>query len=205
MEFHELCLMFPQADDRTLADLAKDIAENGLNDPIIRYEGKILDGRNRYLACEKAGLKPHYVEYEGNDPFQFVVSKNLYRRHLTESQRAMLAQKVYKTLMANDDLSHKEKPTQGEIAEQFGVSLRMINNAVKVGDFSSPEVVEKIMTDDGVAVHVAVEALKEAQENTGIKATKNMPPEEKEVIQREQERILQAKQEQKVRHSLTVC
>jgi hypothetical protein len=62
--------------------------------PITLHEGKILDGRNRHRACEIAGVFPAFVEYIGADPLGFVVSHNLHRRHLTESQRGMVAAKL---------------------------------------------------------------------------------------------------------------
>jgi len=44
-----------------------DIKENGLVEFIVLHEGKILDGRNRYNACNDAGVEPKFVEYEGED------------------------------------------------------------------------------------------------------------------------------------------
>jgi len=90
-EFHELCCIFPRCTDEELQLLVSDIRENGLQTPITLYEGKILDGRNRYLACQMLNIEPDYVEFDGKDPLPFVVSRNLCRRHLSESQRAMVA------------------------------------------------------------------------------------------------------------------
>ena len=72
-------------------DLADDIAANGLRNPVVLLQGKILDGRNRYLACELAGVKPRFVEFQGDDPIGWVISQNLVRRHLTASQKAVVA------------------------------------------------------------------------------------------------------------------
>src|SRR6516164_995725 len=71
-----------------------DIKVKGLCEPIVLYENKTLDGRNRYLACIAAGIEPTFKTYEGTDPVAFVISANLCRRHLTESQRAMIAAKL---------------------------------------------------------------------------------------------------------------
>jgi hypothetical protein len=56
-----------------------------------------LDGRNRYRACDlaKVELSPdHFTQYEGDDALGFVVSKNLRRRHLNETQRAAIAVEI---------------------------------------------------------------------------------------------------------------
>lgn len=196
MEFHPMCLIFPQADERTLEEMADDILKNGLNDPIVRHEGKILDGRNRYLACLKAGVEPTYADYRGDEPLEYVVTKNLHRRHMNPSQLSMAAQKVYQLLQENENIPPEEKQTQKEIAEQFNVSPRNVRNAARVADVAAPEVVEQIKGGN-LSVNAAVAALEQAKANAGISVTKKMTPAEKEALQAEQKRILQATEGQK--------
>src|SRR3984957_20384482 len=96
-EFHPLADIFPLLEEKDLEALAEDIKAKGLTEPITLYEGKVLDGRNRYRACDlaKVELGPdHFIEYEGADALGFVVSKNLHRRHLNESQRAIIAAEI---------------------------------------------------------------------------------------------------------------
>jgi hypothetical protein len=93
-EFHDMANLFPMLDVDELKALATDILENGQREPITLFEGKILDGRNRYFACLDAGVEPLFTEYNGRDPIGYVVSLNLKRRHLGESQRAMVAAKL---------------------------------------------------------------------------------------------------------------
>jgi ParB-like nuclease domain len=96
-DFHPLAAIFPMLNDDELNELAKDIKAKGLTEPITLYEGKVLDGRNRYRACDLAEveLRPeHFTQYEGDDALGFVVSKNLRRRHLNESQRAAIAGEI---------------------------------------------------------------------------------------------------------------
>jgi hypothetical protein len=83
---HPLADIFPMLTGDRLHDLAQDIKDHGLLDAIVMHEDKILDGRGRYLACEMAGVEPKFENYVGDDPVSYVVSHNLYRRHLTESQ-----------------------------------------------------------------------------------------------------------------------
>src|SRR5262249_7704314 len=76
--------------------LCGDIAVNGLQDEIVLYEGKVLEGRNRYLACLARDVTPRFREYAGEcgSPLSFVVTRNLHRRHLTERQRALVAARL---------------------------------------------------------------------------------------------------------------
>ena len=54
--------------------------------------GRILDGRNRYLACQQLEIEPRFAEWAGEgDPTVWVLSEDLHRRHLTASQRAAIA------------------------------------------------------------------------------------------------------------------
>lgn len=54
------------------------------------FDGKILDGGNRYRACTELGIAPETIEYSGGDPLAFVLSENLHRRHLTQIQQAAI-------------------------------------------------------------------------------------------------------------------
>lgn len=92
--YHPLANLFPLLKGKGLLELAKDIEDNGQSEPIVIYRNQILDGRNRYRACEIAGVEPKTVTYKGKDPIQFVVTKNLYRRHLGTGQRAIIASKI---------------------------------------------------------------------------------------------------------------
>jgi hypothetical protein len=89
-DIHPLALTYPPMSEPEMEALTADIAERGLQRPIVLYEGKILDGRNRYNGCLRANVEPSFVEYEGDDPLGQVNSLNL-NRDLTAGQRAMVA------------------------------------------------------------------------------------------------------------------
>jgi len=55
------------------------------------YEGKILDGRNRFKACQEVGVELITREYTGSNPVGFVLSLNKERRNLTKGQLAAIA------------------------------------------------------------------------------------------------------------------
>jgi ParB-like chromosome segregation protein Spo0J len=95
MEPHPIASLFPLMNEQDLAALTADIRAHGLLEPITVYQGMILDGRNRWLACERAGVTPVTVEWDGQgSPLTWVLSKNLYRYHLTPGQRAAIAVEV---------------------------------------------------------------------------------------------------------------
>jgi ParB-like chromosome segregation protein Spo0J len=55
---HPICLLIPSADEDELQNLTDDIRAHGLLDPIVLFEKRILEGRNRAAACESAGVTP---------------------------------------------------------------------------------------------------------------------------------------------------
>jgi ParB-like chromosome segregation protein Spo0J len=90
-EDHPSAAIFPLMDSDDLQGLADDILKNGLREKIVLLEQKILDGRNRYRACQIAGVEAKFMVFEGHDPTAFVLSKNIHRRNITKSQRAAIA------------------------------------------------------------------------------------------------------------------
>jgi ParB-like chromosome segregation protein Spo0J len=142
MEFHEVSTIFPMMGEEDFTRLVSDIKANGLREPIWTYQGKIIDGRNRARACYAAGITPTYREWNGQGSLvAFVVSLNLSRRHLSSSQKAMVALEVEKQLGIEaekrtggrplkpaDDYTNSEKP--GELIPQ--VSHRSAHQAASI-------------------------------------------------------------------------
>jgi len=71
-EIHEAANAFPMMQSKEFDELARDISANGLQVPIAIYQGKILDGRNRFAACEASGVSPIFQEVETDDPYMWV-------------------------------------------------------------------------------------------------------------------------------------
>jgi ParB-like chromosome segregation protein Spo0J len=93
---HPIADLFPMMDDEELAKLAADIKANGLIHPIIVDEdGPLLDGRNRSMACEIAGIEPAVVVFEGDDPKAYIIASNIARRHMSKGQQAMVVAMIY--------------------------------------------------------------------------------------------------------------
>lgn len=158
--FHELANIFPLMTGSELADLSRDIKRRGLCDPITKHEGKILDGRNRYLACKKAKVRPRYVEHSDGDALDFVVGRNLRRKHYTESQLAMAAEKLadLRDGQTKSKLRHGgEGTTAKEAAEKVGTSERAVNRARRVRQNGTKKVIQAVERGDlplGVAEEI---------------------------------------------------
>jgi ParB-like chromosome segregation protein Spo0J len=62
LEHHPAAALFPllPVDGPEFGELVNDIGEHGLLQPIVLHEGKILDRRNRYRACQHAGVEPRF-------------------------------------------------------------------------------------------------------------------------------------------------
>jgi DNA-binding NarL/FixJ family response regulator len=97
---HPAAEAFPLLQGEEFNKLVASVKENGLRDPIVYVTGStpgeqiIIDGRNRLRACIKAGVTPEFTRYAKSDVVSFVVDKNLNRRHLDESARAMAAARL---------------------------------------------------------------------------------------------------------------
>src|SRR5262249_32166086 len=95
LEFHQLANMFPLIEGDEFDAFVDAFRRQGLLTPITLYEGKILDGRNRYRAVKKIGYKlvaKDFVDLPpGKDPREFVIAANVQRLHLTTEQKKELA------------------------------------------------------------------------------------------------------------------
>jgi len=114
MEIHEYASLFPMCSEAEIQELAADIKQNGLRQPIvIDADEKILDGRNRAAACKIAGVDPTYEPYVGTDAekLSYVCSVNIHRRHLSTAQRAEIAAKI--ATMNVGDNQHGAKKKEG--------------------------------------------------------------------------------------------
>lgn len=154
LKTHPLCELFPAMATGELEELAADILENGQREPIILLGDAVLDGRNRYLACCMEGIEPRFEQFDGGDPLAFVLSKNLCRRHLDASQRAMVASRLatlekhsnqYTAKSGAQICATSEQPvSQGEAAELLNVSRRAVQQARKVQEQGEPELVSAV-------------------------------------------------------------
>lgn len=177
-DVHPAADVFPMLDDAALREIADDIHEHGLRDSIVRIwvDGKplILDGRNRFRACQIANVNPQFIDYDGDDPVGFVVSKNLKRRHLTPTERALAASAIANLAHGGDQKSKRsaafrsESITVDEAAKLVGASPRTVTNVRAAQRDGVPELVDAMKTGKVGAETAAMVAKKAPEEQREI-------------------------------------
>jgi hypothetical protein len=134
LKFHPLADIFPLMEGAEFDELVADIKANGQRDPIILFDGQILDGRNRYRACLAAGIKPDVIEgdiWVGN-PAAYVISVNIRRRHLKAEAKWGLIRKVLAATPEKSDRSIAKEivvspTTVGAVREEATVQSGQLN------------------------------------------------------------------------------
>jgi ParB-like chromosome segregation protein Spo0J len=189
LEPHPLSSLMPMMSETELKKLRADILEVGLKEPITLFEGKILDGRNRYQACQDLGVDPAFEEFTGteDEALDYVLAKNVHRRQLTSSQKAVIAlrcldqikeevqqrriERIKETVAAKKEMgellpsSPKKAPKATDIAGMIvGVSGRYVADAQLLQE-KAPEMVDKVLAGE-VPLSRAVKQFKSRAKNS---------------------------------------
>jgi ParB-like chromosome segregation protein Spo0J len=156
---HPICLLIPSADDDQLQDLTDDIRAHGLIDPIVLFEGMILDGRTRAAACERAGVAPRYAQFEGGreDALILVISHNLKRRHLTK-------QAIADALVAAEDFNLHYALAEPAAAAKAGAEGPEAQSVIKITEPKTASSRKLAQAAGGVVSHVMIAATRKVKE-----------------------------------------
>src|SRR5262245_29758517 len=183
MEFHEVASIFPMMGAKEFKGLMDSIQKNGQRQPIYTHDSKIVDGRNRYLACVELGIKPHFEEWDGKGLLaDFVWDLNAQRRQLTGGARDIAAAKYAKarekearqrqvSVLRKGNSPSSSIDDDGELkdledfarsseiaAKKHGISPSTVWRATKVIDKGVPELVDAVQSGQAstwAAFHVA--------------------------------------------------
>jgi ParB-like chromosome segregation protein Spo0J len=154
-DFHPIADLWPMMPEDELDKLAADIKYNDLHTPIWRHrDGRIIDGRNRWLACKRAGVECTSRTYNGRDGAElasFVFSLNEHRRHLTADQRAAIAAELTGLVAGTNQHTREVSPigdtspavSNAEAATVTGVSERAVERA-KATKRAAPDLHEQV-------------------------------------------------------------
>ena len=158
LPMHPVAAVFPSMTETEIDQLADDIRVNGLRCPVIMdHAGEhLVDGRNRREACRRAGVEIKTDRLSADqDATKFIISLNLQRRHLDESQRALIAARLA-TMRQGErtDLGPSANLpevagglpliSQTAAAEMLNVSIRTVTSARKVVKEGAPELVDAV-------------------------------------------------------------
>ena len=129
LKAHSATETFPLLPRLELEEMADDIKAHGQQEPVVldAAAALLVDGRNRCLACEIAGVPvASRTLRKGEDLVSFVASKNLHRRNLKTAQRAIIAAKLANLRKGGD--SGRPPAAQPELSElQSGLDDRRGN------------------------------------------------------------------------------
>lgn len=194
LQSHPAAALFPIMSQSELVELSKDIQRNQLRHPVVLYrmpsgELVVLDGRNRILACKLVNEEIRWSEWPGTDPIGYVISENLQRRHLSESQRAIVAARL-----ATLQRGQRQDFADGQIclsaaAAKLNVSPRSVKSARTILKSGMEELL-KAVEDGEVAVSTGEviarlpaaerpEALARAKDPKPAKSVRNVEHERK--------------------------
>ena len=150
--------MYP-LNETDVSALAEDIKTNGQIAPIkMLKDGRIIDGRNRWMACQKAGVEPliDVINPDGEEVtdeklFALATSCNSMRRDLTTSERAVASAVAWKRLFPEGApegaAAHRNKSKGGLVtfedfaSQSFKVGKSYAKQALAIANYS-PELLE---------------------------------------------------------------
>lgn len=168
LPIHPAAELFPIMGADELRALGEDIKKNGLRSPIITQDGVILDGRNRLDAMELVGmtviengahrlsddvpweiLADETDDYaEPVDPYGYVVSANIHRRHLTTAQKGELIEALLKARPERSDratakIAKVSDKTVGKVRERLEAGAEIPHHERRVGSDGVSQSAEK--------------------------------------------------------------
>ena len=144
--------LFPEIAPEEYAQMVVSIGEVGLLDPVTLWREQVIDGRHRLKACREAGVEPRFERLsDDDDPLKYVIAKNAERRHLTSSQRGVVAHKLSAWSRPGGDKRSADHSanlpngfTQQQASALIHVSPRTVRQASRVFSAGSPAVQDAV-------------------------------------------------------------
>ncbi|HEY0889593.1 MAG TPA: hypothetical protein VGE38_08285 [Nocardioides sp.] len=160
-EVHPVAALFPFIEGEAFREFVEDIRVNGQREPVVLdAEGRLLDGRNRARACQALGIDVKETRYSGDDVEQWIISHNVHRRHLTTSQKAMIAARLAtlkhgsnqyaekvdgsKEPSTPEAKSERSAPSIVEAAAQFNIARESVKRARAVIESGDDDLIKAV-------------------------------------------------------------
>ena len=174
-------LIPPLSDDEYMR-LERSIIAEGVRDPIITWQGTIVDGHNRYRICQEHGIafKTAEIVFDSKDAAKIWIIENQFgRRNLNSYQKSVLAlqlEPLYAAEARRRMLAGKSDPSQNldegssirtdeRLAQVAGVSrgtIRKVKAIETEADKGNPVAIEarqKLMDGGSSSIHGAYVAV----------------------------------------------
>lgn len=166
-EVHPVAALFPYIEGDAFREFVEDIRTNGQREPVVLdVDGRLLDGRNRARACQVLGIDVKETRYSGDNVDGWIISHNVHRRHLTTSQKAMIAARLatlkqggsnnpvgrnqHEVKGSNEPLTcdrsqtERSAPSIVEAANQFNVARESVKRARAVIESGDAELIQAV-------------------------------------------------------------
>jgi N6-adenosine-specific RNA methylase IME4 len=171
----EFKALIPPLAPEELAQLEANIVKDGCRDPLVTWQGTLIDGHNRHDICTRHGIPFETVEMEFTDRdavMDWMDANQLGRRNLTNDQRSYLRGRRYNRTKKDAHDGGRGKTRSGEVAEevaatntaesiakQHGVSERTIRS-----DGKKAEALEKLAKTNPEAAKAVTDGKKRFNE-----------------------------------------
>jgi N6-adenosine-specific RNA methylase IME4 len=198
LQAHPYAQLFPMLSEADGASLRADLVANGQHERIVLLDGLILDGRNRHRQLVAAGLVPdelpaddsdlwitryrRFLRDQDGDPLAFVLSLNLHRRHLDETQRAIVADKLANMSVGRpaapasaDNSANLQNIPRADAAALLHVSERTVASVHVAREKGAPELVEAMERGE-ISASVGEAAAKALSVGEQIRALQERDP-----------------------------
>lgn len=129
------------------AGLEKSLLEDGCREPLVLWNGILIDGHNRHKICTKHNLPFKTVNKEFDtreDVKNWIINNQLGRRNVTPEQRDYMLGKLYKEKKCNPVDNLKQNSPSGNscrsvtaidsLTKSFKVAERTVRNAEKFAE-----------------------------------------------------------------------
>jgi|GEM_PF-1031751 len=169
LAIHPYASMFPRMEGEKFLAFVDDIRTKGMQEEIVLLEGAVLDGANRYSALQiirgdelklVAGEFRDFNPATEGDPLDWVLSRNIHRRHMDDGQRAMVAASLVTMPGHRPDKGADRHTSVDDAAARLNVSKRLVQRARQILETGSPDLV-RLVRQGHLAVDQGERAAKE--------------------------------------------
>lgn len=174
-EYHELSNFFPMLPEKEFEALKESIADIGLREPIVLYDGQILDGRNRYEAIQELreegeDIEARFVSLDNDtSPMDYVVSANLRRRNLTKSQSIAILRRIFPPKSPGNQPKDTDSValSQTEMAKKAGAgkgTVAEVDRVIEEGRSVGYDSIQDDIAEGRTSVHAAQKEVRRKKE-----------------------------------------